>query len=183
MHPADEIFEKYVSGKVCVETGTNYGKAVKSMLAHGALEVRSVEAYDKFYTYCAKMFKDNSRVKLWHGTSKKCLNEMIADVNSSIVFWLDAHPCGPNTYGDNELVNHNDNNFSQDATLCDELELIRAHPVKNHYVILDDQKAHEPHLHEKYHAYLPGHKMELVKKPMPPDRNGYHFALVFTPPE
>jgi len=67
---------------------------------------------------------------------------MLKEINSSAVIYLDAHPCGENSGGHNELVsctNIEDCPFYQNNILNNELSAISRHYIKDHIIILDDQ--------------------------------------------
>lgn len=130
MFENDAIFAKHAHLKVFIETGTCFGRSVEAALKLGYNDIRSVEAAKDRYEACAELFKGNPAVRLWCGESVATLPEMIADLQQPAVFWLDAHPSGEGSYGDKTGC--------QTEILKAELQIIAAHPVKNHVILIDD---------------------------------------------
>jgi hypothetical protein len=143
MHTEGHILTQYCSGRILVETGTCYGRTVEFALAHGAKSVRSVEGYRERYESCVEKFTGDSRVSLWCGHSKDKLSEMIKDLSEPVLFFLDAHPSGPNSYGHDELEENLGYVYGQDAVLVAELNIIANHHINDHIIIVDDQHSHD----------------------------------------
>ena len=125
-----------------VETGTYHGDTALKMVNIGFKYVYTVEYYEPFYYDCVNKFKDIDNIKLFQGVSYEKLPEMLKNINSSSVFFLDAHPSGDNTGGHDELINSEykeECSFHQDNILYNELLAIRNHHIKDHIIILDDQ--------------------------------------------
>lgn len=123
--------------KTFIETGTHIGESVNSALKTGFETVKSVEAYKEFYYKANTRFKDNKNVTIYFGKSTDRLEEMIKDIPVPSVFWLDAHPSGPNTAGHDELM-AGDKSVEQDNILLKELEIILNHG--QHIILIDDQQ-------------------------------------------
>jgi hypothetical protein len=129
---------------VYVETGTCYGGSVEKALSAGFKHVLSVEVFEKFYLHCLDKFKDNTKVALFFGKSDEMLPEMLENVRERAVFFLDAHPAGPNTGGHDDLMQKGEKSeFHQDYILTKELQTILAHG-KEHLIIIDDQNGMNP---------------------------------------
>ena len=161
---------KHCPGSIFVETGTCFGRTVNFALRHGAREVRSVEGSRERYKACKDAFSGNFRVKLWCGHSREILWEMIHDVQEEMVFFLDAHPSGPDSYGDKELSQGLGETYGQHSILTAEIDIIRRHPVKSHTIIIDDQNTtdagHE--IQGQYRSQIlsinPNYKFVIEKK-------------------
>lgn len=170
MHTEGHILTQYCLGRILIETGTCYGRTVEFALANGAKSVRSVEGYKERYENCVEKFSGDSRVSLWCGHSKDKLSEMIQDLNEQAVFFLDAHPSGPNSYGHEELDKDLGYIYGQDAVLVAELEIIANHHIKDHIIIVDDQHSHEGGIQaqQKYKEILleanPNYSFRFEKK-------------------
>lgn len=130
MFENDAIFARHAHLKVFIETGTCFGRSVEAALKLGYTDIRSVEAAKDRYEACVALFKDNPSVRLWHGESVATLPEMIADITQPAVWFLDAHPSGEGSYGDKTGC--------QTDILKAELQIIAAHPVKEHVILIDD---------------------------------------------
>jgi hypothetical protein len=121
-------FHKYMNG-VLVETGSYCGEGIASALAVGFKRVISFELSEMYYERCRKMFAHDPRVTLVRGDSAKCLLANIADVAEPITFWLDGHySAGGTAFG------------AKVAPLIEELEQIKAHPIKTHTILVDDRR-------------------------------------------
>ncbi len=173
IHDMSGVFKKYVPGKVFIETGTCYGRTVKFVLACGAIEVRSVEAGEVWYTACKDMFTNDRRVKLWHGLSDIMLPEMMKDITEPAIIFLDAHPAGiahlGPTFGHDKIGKQGGESFTQQQILQRELLAIATHPIKSHTIILDDQQLQgEEDIQEKYKEILlqinPKYRISLTQK-------------------
>lgn len=125
-----DLFERHKHLGIFVETGTCYGRSVEAVLKLGFTDVRSVEALPKRYSHCMDLFDGRKEVTLWLGESVDYLEEMITDLTSPALFWLDAHPSG------NESYDRPGND--QSTILKTELKIIQGHPVKNHVILIDD---------------------------------------------
>ena len=121
-----EFFRSYLSD-VFIETGSHIGEGIIKALSAGFKEVRSIDAGEKQYRYCLQRFQGDPRVRLWKGDSAYCLKDMLTDIKSPVTFWLDGHYSA----GDTCKCEH-------EHPIMFELEQIAAHPVKNHFVLIDD---------------------------------------------
>lgn len=129
---------KFVSHhNIMVETGSCFGATISAALELGYKEVRSVELHPDWYQECLKKFAANPKVKLFQGRSSDKLAEMITDVNESVVFWLDAHPAGPQTAGHRELM-LGDSSFTMTSIILAKLAVIEQHAVREHTILIDD---------------------------------------------
>ena len=126
-HLSKSNLEKYGNGDVFVETGTYKGDTVKLALTMHYKQIHTIELDDELYKAAAEMFKDEPRVKVWHGDSIDCLKEIVPTIEGPATFWLDAHASGPLVGGK-----------SGPAPVIDELDIIAEHPCKEHTIFIDD---------------------------------------------
>tara|TARA_Y100000310_G_scaffold87523_1_gene84361 strand:+ start:2155 stop:2499 length:345 start_codon:yes stop_codon:yes gene_type:complete len=95
---------------------------------------------------------------------------MIADLEEQLVFFLDAHPSGPDSYGDDRIgkEQEEDKIFGQHFVIIEELKIIAEHPIKNHTIIIDDQHEQAETIHQIYKNLLleinPHYSFEFVRK-------------------
>jgi hypothetical protein len=120
------LFQKYRNDRnVFVETGTYYGLGVQLAINAGYRHVSSVELSPALFKNAVDMYKNEPRVRIYHGTSESQLWDMIKDVNEEIVFWLDAHRA--------------DGIMGPEASpILKELAIIKRHPIKTHVIVIDD---------------------------------------------
>lgn len=129
-HLTKEYLEKFSVGKVFVETGTYLGDTVRLALDFGFEKVHSVELNKELYDNAVEMFKDDDRVKIWHGDSADVLLSIVKEIgNEPATFWLDAHASGPLTGGK-----------SGGTPVVDELKSIGESSYKEHTIFVDDTR-------------------------------------------
>ena len=129
-----ELFAKHRNLGAFVETGTCFGRSVKIALELGFEIIRSVEASPERYEKCVRLFKGNPQVKLWFGPSTEALAAMTGDLPGPVLFWLDAHPSGAGSFGND----YNDNPaHRQFNILLDELIIIAKRNVAD-VILVDD---------------------------------------------
>jgi hypothetical protein len=137
-----------------VETGTNYGQTVSSCIGTFR-QIYSIEFDQRLYEHCVKRFALQKTVRIFQGDSAKVLPEILAKLDGSALFWLDAHYSGEGT-GRADI----------DTPICRELQLIAQHPANEHIILVDDARlfngtADYPTLEgcrEVVAVYWPSHK-------------------------
>ena len=113
-----EILQPY-KRKIFVETGTNIGEGVQCALDVGFEEIYSIEINEEFFKKSSERFRDNEKVNLIKGDSKEEFIKILRQIQEPATIWLDAHT-------------------ATDASIIEELEALRQHPVKNHIILIDD---------------------------------------------
>ena len=129
MGPPAEVLDKIreLGVKVFIETGTY--KAQTSVWASKRFDiVYSVEASKKLYNEAVEKYGNIRNIKFMRGISKESLREIINEIDTQAVFWLDAHWSGGETFGSDE-----------ECPLIDELGLITKKRIK-HYILIDDAR-------------------------------------------
>ncbi|MFY0652180.1 MAG: hypothetical protein JXQ96_09115 [Cyclobacteriaceae bacterium] len=110
-----------------IETGTYKGNTCIWATRHFDT-VQTIEnskiIFDK---YADKLGKYNN-IKRHFGNSSELLKEVI-DSNKTQVFWLDAHWCGGDTYGDDD-----------ECPLLEELDLLKNNTHENSIILVDDAR-------------------------------------------
>jgi hypothetical protein len=129
---------------IFIETGTYMGDGVRKALACGFETIYSIEIDPTRYEKCKKMFEGNSNVTIILGDSGKMLPGLLATINQSITFWMDAHYCADGAFiGDKWCPLH------------EEFEAIKNHPIKNHILLVDDWRCMDnTHIDYGYKAQL-----------------------------
>lgn len=97
------LYRKYRNDcEIFLETGSYIGDGIQGALNAGFDSVISIELAQCQYDYCAERFKNNNKINLILGDSRKLLPETLNNYkNKKIFFWIDAHCSGGNTQGDN----------------------------------------------------------------------------------
>lgn len=130
-------FRKY--SDTFIETGTCFGDGVQAALDAGFTHVRSVEALPRLFKQSQRRFERNPNVKIYEGKSVDRLKEMLEGIPVPSVFWLDAHPSGPETAGHDDLMQKvGDSEYHQDNILIREIAIILSHG--RHVLLIDDQQ-------------------------------------------
>lgn len=131
MPATPDLFRPYSRNKVFVETGSYLGDGIETALNSGYEKVYSIELSPHYYHICSRRFSNqSSRVHLTLGDSSHCLWEIIHDIHEPITFWLDGHWSMGNT-AKGDIA----------CPLLRELEIIQAHSVKTHTILIDDMPA------------------------------------------
>jgi hypothetical protein len=110
-----------------VETGTFQGKTT-SWAASNFGNVYTVEYSSILYEAALKKFAETPTIKCLFGSSPARLPEILIQLNSPAIFWLDAHWCGGDTYG-----------AGDECPLLDEIALVIHQPEK-HIIMIDDAR-------------------------------------------
>ena len=130
-----ELFAKHSHLSAFIETGTCYGRSVELALELRFPSIISVEADPDRWQFCVEKFLHRWRVTIYYGESVTKLPEMIADLDEPALFWLDAHPSGDGSYGQDFERNPE---HEQSNILHRELQIIQRHPVQGHVILIDD---------------------------------------------
>jgi len=112
--------------RVFVETGTFAGDMIDAVVGRFD-RIFSIELDDQWYAKAVARFAGRREVTLLHGDSSIRLCEILAGLRVPALFWLDAHYSGPATA-----------RGPLDSPIVRELELIAAHPVRGHVILIDD---------------------------------------------
>src|SRR5262245_31694637 len=115
--------------EVFIETGTQRGDSLAAALAAGYPECLSVEYTDLFYRFAKERFANDSRVRLFHGSSPDVLPAMIDPIKTT-TFWLDAHYSGSDRAWQDPKYG--------ECPLLQELEVILAAPWRQPPIICID---------------------------------------------
>lgn len=145
-----------------VETGSQGGAGIQCAVDAGFNDIRSIEISSIHYNSCSNRFSGVPQVKLYHGDSEKILGEVIASIKAPITFWLDAHEQDDFTATP-----------SHESALMNELETIKAHPVKTHTIMIDDVRCWE-----KSYALNSSAVVDLVMSINPDYTVVYEYGLV-----
>lgn len=111
---------------VFVEGGTYRGGTTKRM-SKSFREVFTIEKSDIMHEIAKKNLKNISNITMLKGDTREHLGKIL-DNNDDILFWLDAHWSGGDTYGEED-----------ECPLLEELETIFNYP-KNYVILIDDAR-------------------------------------------
>ena len=126
--PEDEIeFLKHIMKlDVFVEGGTYKGGTAKSM-GKKFRKIFTIEKSDIMFEIAKENLKDTNNITLLKGDTREHLDSIIAN-NENILFWLDAHWSGGDTYGEED-----------ECPLIEELNIIFKYN-KNYVILIDDAR-------------------------------------------
>lgn len=126
--PEDEVgfLVKAMGLKTFVEGGTHKGRTAKKMSALFS-KVYTIEKSEAMLAHARETLEGLSNVTLLQGDTREHL-AAILEQNDDILFWLDAHWCGGESYGADD-----------ECPLIEELGIIFQHN-KNAVILIDDAR-------------------------------------------
>lgn len=113
--------------ETAVETGTYKGETAR-LLGSFIRNVYTIEKSEAMAIIAKQTLSAFDHVKLLQGDTRDHLPNLVA-TNDGILFWLDAHWCGDQTYG-----------VEDECPLLEELDIIFSSPVTNYAVLIDDAR-------------------------------------------
>jgi len=114
--------------KIFVETGTFKGAMVEAVLDYFN-QLYSVELSKPLFNEAKKKFKNQKKVRLYQGDSKKRLKEIVLILKEPALFWLDAHYSGEGTAEGDEW-----------SPVLEEVKIISKSKMVGHVVLIDDAR-------------------------------------------
>jgi hypothetical protein len=111
-----------------VETGTYTGEMVFVQLRKFK-EIHSIELSDYYYDRAVKRFRKYPHVHLHHGDSALMLHDVLKQLSSPAIFWLDGHYSGGMTA-----------KGEKECPIFGELEAVLQSPYE-HTILIDDADA------------------------------------------
>lgn len=123
-----DILKQYANNEIFLETGTFTGGGVAVALACGFKRVISIEIEPKYFFAVRERYAKDNRVELYLGDSQEKLEQIMVTINKPATIFLDSHLASGNNVGKNEVP------------LLGELEIIKAHPIKTHILLIDDRR-------------------------------------------
>jgi hypothetical protein len=121
-------FQKKYSLKTLVETGTLHGEMIEAQ-KRCFQKVYSIELDEKLYNEAVTRFKYDRNVQLVNGDSGVKLFEVIKEIDTLTLFWLDGHYSGGYTaLGELE------------CPILGEIDGVFSGKIKNHILLIDDAR-------------------------------------------
>jgi len=121
-----EFLQKSMNLDTFVEGGTYKGGTAKEMSSKFK-KVFTIEKSDIMFNEASHNLKDISNVTMLKGDTREHLHSIMKN-NDNILFWLDAHWSGGDTYGEED-----------ECPLIEELEIIFEYN-KNFIILIDDAR-------------------------------------------
>ena len=87
-----QIADEY-NCQIFVETGTYLGATTMEMLKHFK-KLFTIELSDDLFRWAQRKFLKYPHVETLHGDSGKVLFDIVDEIDSSVLFWLDGHYSG-----------------------------------------------------------------------------------------
>jgi hypothetical protein len=109
-----------------VETGTFYGEMVDKMKSHFD-HIYSIELGDTLYENAVRKFARYPHIRIIHGDSGEKLPEILKEIDSPCLFWLDAHDSGGDTAK------------AEVDPIMKEIDCLLSHPFP-HVILIDDAR-------------------------------------------
>jgi hypothetical protein len=111
-----------------IETGTFLGDTVHA-LRHRFKAIFSIELSNELAAKAKHRFQGHSHIHILQGDSGEVLPQILSNISTRALFWLDGHYSGGVT-AQGKL----------DTPVMKELRTILAHSVKDHVVLIDDAR-------------------------------------------
>lgn len=121
----DKIYTIELSEKCCKIASTRYKLYEKFGVDHDFKEQWSSDEDSEFQD--RKSYFDG-KLNLLHGNSPDRLKDVLNEADQRCAFWLDAHAGSKELFARGEV----------DCPLIGELESIREHHIKDHFIAIDD---------------------------------------------
>ena len=121
------FLKKETKSNCFIETGTYYGGTTKWASKHFD-KVYTVENSESIFKEVQPILSGFKNIESLFGHSKDVLAKIIGDINTNSIFWLDAHWCSGETYGENDQ-----------CPLLEELEIINNQNAEN-CILIDDAR-------------------------------------------
>lgn len=123
-----EFIKSNMDLSVFVEGGTYLGGTAREM-SKMFRSVITIENSEKMYEQARKNLMSFANIRPLYGDTREHINNLLKD-NNNILFWLDAHWSGGNTYGEHD-----------ECPLLRELEIIfEIEKHKNIAILIDDAR-------------------------------------------
>jgi hypothetical protein len=114
-----------------IETGAYHGDGVLNVLLQYDI-VHSIELSQVWYDFCTDRFKDEPKVRMYHGNSKYLLPQVLTNIHEPVTVYLDGHfSAGETAFGEEAIGGVSSN------PLLVELEILMSRPY-NDIIIIDD---------------------------------------------
>lgn len=110
-----------------IETGTYKGTTSVWASSHFD-KVITIELSREIFIQTKSLYQYIGNIEFVYGDSRKELKRILNEFNQSAIFWLDAHWCDLDSYGENDQ-----------CPLIDELEIICS-SSGNHVILIDDAR-------------------------------------------
>lgn len=121
------LIRDHFSIDVFVETGTFRGKTSVWASANFR-DVYTIENSRELFDSATRRLSAYSNIHLLYGNSALQLGKIVSDLTQPAIFWLDAHWCGGETYGNDDP-----------CPLLEEIRIIKQ-SSGNHIIMIDDAR-------------------------------------------
>lgn len=129
--PVHDDIIKYsheLSIPVFIETGTYVGNTLFAV-KNNFKKLYSIELNSFIHELATKKFINETNITLLHGESSEVLKNLLPNIESRAIFWLDAHySSGATSKG------------KKHTPIFEELDAIFSHRIKDHIILIDDMK-------------------------------------------
>lgn len=119
-------FQRQYGLSFFVETGTYLGEMIQAVVKNFQ-EIYSIELDKYLFENAKARFKPYRHIHILHGDSKDVLREVLKQLSSPALFWLDGHFSGGITA-----------KGEKETPIVDELLAIKEHYIPGHVILIDD---------------------------------------------
>ena len=130
------ISEKYPNIKILIETGTFFGDTLEFFKSDFA-KLYSIELSEALAKKARKRFQYDTNIEIIEGDSSVQLSNILSNINSPCLFWLDGHYSTEFWVGDEYIKTAKGD---KNTPILKELKQIMLHEIKNHVILIDDAR-------------------------------------------
>ena len=121
---------------VFIETGTYFGDTT-NFFKDSFTTLYSIELSEELAEKAKRRFESVTNIKIVQGNSKEQINNILDEVNSTCLFWLDGHYSTEFWVGNEYIRTAKGDKVTP---ILDELSQIAKHSIKNHVILIDDAR-------------------------------------------
>lgn len=130
------IINEYDKASTFIETGTCFGDTIE-FFKNKFAKLYSIELSEDLANKAIKRFSGDKNIVIVQGNSAEQLCNILKEVETTCVFWLDGHYSNEFWVGDEYIVTARGKKITP---ILEELLHIAKHKVKNHIILIDDAR-------------------------------------------
>ncbi len=130
------VSNEYATATTFIETGTFLGETI-DFFKNKFAKLYSIELSEELAGKAIKRFAAEKHISIVQGNSSVQLGNILTEVKTPCVFWLDGHYSSEFWVGDEYIVTAKGNKATP---ILQELLVVSNHFIKNHIILIDDAR-------------------------------------------
>lgn len=131
-----EVSKEFNNVQIFVETGTFFGDTIE-YFKNNFMKLYSIELSLELADKAKKRFQNDTKISIIHGDSSRQLSNILREINTPCLFWLDGHYSSEFWIGKEYIKTAKGN---KDTPILAELSQIIKHEIKSHVILIDDAR-------------------------------------------